>query len=99
MLLERIYKGTCVSKPASDKMKNLLLNQQRRVKIPAGLPSGTKVANKTGETSSVQHDMAIVWGPKTDYVICVLSSGLGEYSAIREIQKISARVYDYLERR
>ncbi|MGI6069936.1 MAG: serine hydrolase [Blautia sp.] len=98
MLLERIYKGTCVSKQASSKMLNLLLNQERRVKIPSGLPSGTKVANKTGETSSVQHDMAIVWGPKTDYVICVLSAGLGEYSAIREIQKISAKVYDYLQR-
>lgn len=54
-------------------MLNLLLRQTRRWKIPSGLPSGVRVANKTGETSSVDHDMAIVFGKKTDYVICVFS--------------------------
>lgn len=97
VLLERIYKGSCVSREASAGMLNLLLNQQRRGKIPSGLPAGTRVANKTGETSSVQHDMAIVWGPKTDYVICILSSGVGEYTAVREIRRISAIVYACLE--
>ncbi|MCC8067864.1 MAG: serine hydrolase, partial [Clostridiales bacterium] len=71
VLLEKIYKGTCVSKTDSQKMLNLLLAQQRRSKIPAGIPSGIQVANKTGETSTTQHDIAIVYGTKTDYVICV----------------------------
>lgn len=96
LLLERIYNGTCVSKTYSQKMLNLLLNQTRRWKIPAGIPSGIKVANKTGETSTTQHDMAIVYGAKTDYIICVFSSGVSEYTGCNGIKNISAKVYSYL---
>lgn len=76
-------------------MLNLMLKQERRWKIPAGLPSGVKSANKTGETDSYQHDAAIVFGKKTDYVIVVFSR-VGEYSGINGIKKISRMVYDYL---
>lgn len=93
VLLEKIYKGTCVSASYSKEMLNLLLGQTRRWKIPAGLPAGTKVANKTGETSSYQHDMAIVYGPKTTYVICVFSANAGSYSGIINISRC---VYEYL---
>ena len=94
-LLEKIYNNTAVSKTYSKQMLNLMLKQQRRWKIPAGLPSGVKVANKTGETDSYQHDAAIVFGKKTDYVIVVFSRA-GEYSGINGIKKISRMVYDYL---
>lgn len=93
VLLEKIYKGTCVSAAYSKEMLNLLLGQTRRWKIPAGLPAGTKVANKTGETSSYQHDMAIVYGPKTTYVICVFSGNVSSYSGIVNISRC---VYEYL---
>lgn len=96
VLLEKIYKGTCVSSAYSREMLNLLLKQTRRWKIPASLPSGTKVANKTGETSTTQNDMAIVYGPKTTYVICVFSSGVSEYNGINGIKNISRYVYNYL---
>ncbi|MCD8155691.1 MAG: serine hydrolase, partial [Clostridiales bacterium] len=94
VLLERIYNGTCVSKTYSQKMLNLLLAQQRRTKIPAGVPSGIQVANKTGETSTTENDIAIVFGEKTDYVICVFSSG-SSYGATG-IKNISKTVYEYL---
>ena len=95
VLLERIYRGTCVSSAYSTEMLNLLLRQTRRVKIPAGLPSGTKVANKTGETSSYQHDIAIVYGPKTTYVLCVFSR-CSAYYGVRGIQSIAGKVHSYL---
>ena len=79
-------------------MKNLLLKQTRRWKIPAGIPSGIKVANKTGETSSVQHDIALVYGKKTDYVICVFSNTGSEGYAVSRIQSISKTVYNYLNK-
>ena len=71
-------------------MLNLLLAQERRYKIPAGLPSGVKSGNKTGETDSYQHDAAIVYGKKTDYVIVVFSQA-GEYTGINGIKEISSR--------
>lgn len=70
-LLESIYRGTCVSRTASDKMLNILKGQTMRSKIPAGVPSGTVVANKTGETDDFCHDVGIVWSPKATYILCV----------------------------
>lgn len=97
-LLEDIYYGRCVSKKASKEMLELLLQQQVVHKIPAGIPEGVKVANKTGETDEVQHDVAIVFGPKTDYIICVMSSDLTyAWEDATLIPKISARVYEELE--
>ncbi len=95
LLLERIYRGTCVSPAFSQEMLNLLLGQTRRAKIPAGLPAGTKVANKTGETDVLQHDMAIVYGPRTTYILCVFSS-TSEYNGIMGIRKITSAVHSYL---
>ena len=63
-LLEQIYRGECVSEEASAAMLDLLLNQQVTWKIPEGLDSSVVVANKTGETDTSQHDMAIVYGEK-----------------------------------
>ncbi len=93
-LLESIYRGTCVDKKSSQKMLSLLKAQQRRLKIPAGVPSGITVANKTGETSYSSHDIAIVYGPKCTYIVCVMS--LNCYNADGRITQISKTVYDYL---
>jgi beta-lactamase class A len=97
LLLERIYNGTCVSEEASEEMLNLLLNQQNSWKIPESLDEGIKVANKTGETDSSQHDIAIVYGEKTTYILCVMSENCPkEDDAIDYIRAISRMVYNYL---
>lgn len=93
--MERIYRGKAVSRTYSAQMRDLLLQQERRWKIPAGLPYGVKCANKTGETDSYQHDAAIVYGKKTDYVIVIFSAS-SEYYGTNGIKKISSMVYDYL---
>ena len=97
ILLESIYDGTCVSEEASGMMLDFLLNQQVVNKIPAGLPPDISVANKTGETDETQHDAAIVFGEKTDYILCVMSSDVTDpESAEAMIQSISGEVYQYL---
>ncbi len=93
-ILEKIYRGTCVSEEASQEMLEYLLNQQTVSKIPAGVPDGITVANKTGETDESQHDAAIVFGEETDYILCIMSS-YGS-TAIYVIQDISQVVYEYL---
>ena len=93
-LLEAIYRGNCVDKESSQKMKNLLLAQQLRSKIPAGVPSGVKVANKTGETSFSDHDIAIVYSPKCTYIICVMS--INSANSASRVAQISKAVYEYL---
>ena len=91
--LERMYRGTAVSSKSSKNMIKFLKSQTRRGKIPAGVPKGVTVANKTGETSFAENDAAIVYSDGADYVIVVMSkNGRG---AVTEIQKISKMVYDY----
>lgn len=92
-ILEDIYRGNLVSEKASKKMLNLLKAQKRKGKIPAGLPKGVKSANKTGEYGNRQHDAAIVFSKKADYVIVIMTEGDG--AAISHIQKLSRMTYEY----
>lgn len=94
--LASVYSGECVSRTASEKMLDLLLNQQVRTKIPAGVPDGTVVANKTGETDDDCHDVAIVYSDGGDYVLCVMATaeGMGWESA-DTVVKISEITYDF----
>lgn len=97
LLLERVYSGTCVSAQASARMLELLKQQTRTWKIPAGVPEGVVTANKTGELSDTENDAAIVYGPGGDYILCVTSTGLADAgTAQQNIVTISGMVYAYL---
>ena len=95
LILEKIYKGKCVSAKYSNEMLNLLLHQTRRWKIPSGLPAGTKCANKTGENDSCQNDVAIVYGRKTTYIVCIFSQTY-ESSGVNGIRALSSKIYKAL---
>lgn len=93
IVLERIYNGTLVNREYSNQMLSMLKNQQRRNKIPQGLPKGVVCANKTGETSTVESDIAIVYSPNCDYIICVTTNE--SPTGITDIRKISQMTYNY----
>ena len=77
-------------------MRNLLLNQQVTTKIPSGISASVEIANKTGETDTDQHDIAIVYGKKTTYILCVMSEDCKPGDAVSHIRDISGIVYNYL---
>ncbi|HET7358454.1 MAG TPA: serine hydrolase [Nocardioidaceae bacterium] len=61
--------ATCVA------VEDVLLRQEHRDGIPAGLPSGTVVANKTGWVDGVTHDVALVRPPDREpYVLAVCTT-------------------------
>lgn len=93
LLLEKIYKGKCVNPEVSRKYLDLLFNQTHINKIPAGLPPGTRCANKTGDTDEFQHDAAIVYSPGGDYILTIMSTNCG--ASIVNSKKISEVVYAY----
>lgn len=95
-LLELIYNKKLYGEENSNEMLELLKAQEHTYKIPSGVPEGVTTANKTGETSSIQNDAAIVFSPACDYIITVLSNeSYDEEYAINKIQGISSEVYNY----
>lgn len=97
LFLKRIYDGGCISPEASARMLELLEQQTRTWKIPAGVPDGVATANKTGELSDTENDAAIVFSPGGDYILCVTSTGLSDTSAAQaNIVSLSSAVYQYM---
>ena len=98
MLLERIYNKKCVNEEVSEEMLELLLNQKVRTKIPAEIEENATIANKTGENTQDQHDIAIIYGEHTEYILCILSEDTAPTeNAVKEIQLLSKIIYNYLE--
>lgn len=97
-ILEQLIEGSFVSPEASARMLQDLKKQERTAKLPAGVPSGVQTANKTGELSTVENDVMIVWAPKATYIVCVLSGELDNTAAARaSIVELSRTVYDFFD--
>ncbi len=95
-LLEDIYRRTWMSRAESNEMESMLLAQNTRYKIPAGLPDGVLCGNKTGEMSGTENDAAIIYSDHCDYILVVLSNGWGDGGqAIARIADISSVVYQF----
>ena len=79
-------------------MYALLKQQQRTNKIPAAMPAGVHVANKTGELSNVENDAGIIYDTAKgkDLVICFMSQNLNDTAAAQNtIAQVSRTIYSY----
>jgi len=103
-LLFEIERGTregirTVASPATCRsMIQVMLGQTDRDKIPAGVPRGVPVANKTGELTGTRADVAIVdpFG-LSPYVLAVYTEELHDWSGgAYGIANISRLVYNRL---
>ena len=95
-LLERIYRRRFATRTACNEAEQFLLNQETRFKIPSMVPDSASVANKTGETETIENDVAIVYTPSGDYILTVFSTGWADKKlAQQRIKQISAQVYAY----
>ena len=82
----------------TDAMYSLLKMQERRNKIPANLPEGVKVANKTGELDDVENDAGIIYSTAKgiDLVVCFMSQDLTDSGAAQATIAQDARlIYGY----
>lgn len=94
-MLLAIARGRLVNAEASRELREFLLTQTRRARIPAGLPKDAVVGNKTGTLRGLVHDVAYVVPPEgPTYALAVLISQAGpEARANRAIARISKVVY------
>jgi beta-lactamase class A len=99
-LLAMIAQNRCASAPSCRLMIEIMAHQEWREKIPAGLPDGLLVVNKTGGVSGTSNDAAIVYTPCGAPVIMVVFwKGLGYEAKARAdeaIAEIAGVLYEHL---
>jgi len=94
-LLRLIGDGRAYSKRASDEMLNIMLEQQYRSGIPAGLPKAARVAHKTGNISTVHHDAGIVFiEDRKPYVLVILTQFPAETGRGKAVADVSRDIYN-----
>ena len=96
-LLEELYRGRFINKNVSKRCLELLSEQKINDRIPKKLPADIIVAHKTGLEKGVCHDVGIVYTPKGNFLICILTKH--EYPTARPtkhlISLISLLTYNY----
>jgi len=92
-LLQLLSAGKLLSAQNTNLLLDLIKRQVHRERIPAGVPTGVAVANKPGWNDNVQNDMAIVYGPKSTYILVIMSDGNNP----TPLANLSELIYNYLQ--
>jgi len=95
LFLEKLYREELADSLSSEKMIDLLKEQQLNNKLPKYLPESTLIAHKTGEIGEFTHDVGIVYTPNGEYIIVVLSKSNYPPGAEERIAEVSRAVYEY----
>ena len=95
-LLERIYDGKLINKESSGQMLDVLKQNKSRSRLRRGLPIGWEIGHKTGLLRRSCHDVGIVFPPRGDYIIAVLTSNVPNYSSAKDfISRVAKLTYKY----
>lgn len=96
-LLRLIAEQRAYSEKACAEMLEILLDQQYRSGIPAGLPKAVRVAHKTGNISTVHHDAGIVYlDGRKPYVLVILTSFPAEQGRGTAVAEVSRDIFNTL---
>jgi beta-lactamase class A len=97
LVMEAIASGKAGSLSSCREMISILEKQKFRNGIPSGLPSGLRVANKTGSIVGLEHDAAIIFPPGRDpCILIILARGV---KSPEEGEKLIARLTRIIFRR
>lgn len=96
MLMEEIYKGELIDRGASEEMLEVLKHNKSHNRLRKGLPLGWEIGHKTGLLRQSCHDVGIVFSPRGDYVIAVLTSNVPNYTSAKNfISRVARITYKY----
>ena len=95
LTIQAIAENRAASPASCAEMIEILKQQKFREKIPAGLPNGMVVANKTGDITNIDHDAAIVFPPhRRPFVLVVLTHNIEDHLvAAQAIASISKMIW------
>lgn len=93
VLMQAIATGKAASRAGTDSLRAILLDQEFRGGIPAGVPASAKVANKTGWITAIAHDAAIVYpANRSPYIFVILTKGFPEEPAAERLMADLSRI-------
>jgi beta-lactamase class A len=96
-MLRLVADGKAYSQSSCDEMLKIMLDQQYRSGIPAGLPKAARVAHKTGNISTVHHDAGIVFlDGRKPYVLVILTQFAAETGRGTAVAEVSRDIYNTL---
>lgn len=87
--MTRLAQGSLLNPSHTSTMLDWMKRQKYRSAIPAGVSRGT-VADKVGFYNGSWHDAAIVYGTNVNYVLVVMTDGVGPGSIASLTQRIQA---------
>lgn len=98
LLFEKLYVGSDLSQTSNNQFLENLTNQQVNNRIPAGLPQDVKVAHKTGDLEGYSHDGGIIYSPKGNYILVVMSGPWqnGYEDVTKDISSFVSNLYETL---
>jgi len=91
-LLSAIALATIVDPERCQEMLDVLLAQERREDLAAGLPPGTRIAHKNGWIRGIRHGAGVVFPADAPpyAVVCCTSTGLPDAQACRLVTRVAA---------
>lgn len=98
LFFEKLYNEELGGKTSTTEMISYLKNQQINTKLSNLLPENSVIAHKTGELGAFSHDGGIVYLPKGNYIIVIMSETDSQTRANTNIAQISKKVYDYFNK-
>jgi len=96
-LLRLLAEGRAWSPEACADMLEILLDQRFKKGIPAGLPRTARVAHKTGNIATVDHDAGIVYlEERNPYVVVVLTQSPADAGRRDAVAQVSKQLFESL---
>jgi beta-lactamase class A len=96
-LLRLVAEGEAFGAEASQRMRDILLDQRYKSGIPAGLPKDARVAHKTGNISTVHHDAGIVYlDGRKPFVLVILTQFPMQTGSAAAVAEVSRDIYECL---
>ncbi|HYY89436.1 MAG TPA: serine hydrolase [Chloroflexota bacterium] len=96
-LLEIIATGRLVDAQTSEEVLRLLERKQAQSWLAGGLPWWGKLAHKWGDLPNARHDAGIIYTPRNQIVLVVLTENGPPAAAADQIRSLSRSVVGYIE--
>jgi len=92
-VLASIARCDILPRTQCDEVIDILAAQEFNQMVPSGLPTGTRVAHKTGSITGIRHDGGIVLpSDSPPYVVVVLTRGVPDTATVHRVAGDIARI-------